>query len=352
MVLTLAGTYIIVSNGKVLWAVWRVNPRLSGGAIAHIGLGLVLLGIMFSAGYSKIVSLNNTGLLYNREMGTEFNRDNLLLFMNEPRTMGGYEIEYLGERLEARNKSGFIKRSDVALTSDPYQVVAKRDITFHGNKLYHVKDTFEIYPENTFYEIQLRQGGEVAASLFPRIQFNPGMGGILPSPDIRHKLDRDLYTHVSAPMNREAEPEWSKMEEVRIKQGEKFFVNDYVSVLEKVERRTKIPGIVLTGDDVAVQATIRLEGEHDTYYADPIFLIRNRIEVGRIPSETGELGVKITLLNIHPDTNEFTLGLNTRQKDWVIIKAMEKPYINVLWLGTGLLMLGFGVAMARRFKEG
>ena len=352
MALLLAGIYIIISNAKVLWSVWMHNPRLSGGAIAHIGVGLVLIGILFSAGYSKIVSLNNTGLLYNREMGTEFNRDNLLLFVNEPRTMGGYEIEYLGERLEPRNKSGYVKRSDIELTGDPYRVVARRDILFQGKELYNAKDTFEIYPENTFYEIQLSQGDAVVASLFPRIQLNPGMGGILASPDIRRRLDRDLYTHVSAPMNREAEPEWSKMEEVRVKQGAKFFVNDYVSVLEKVERITSLPGMTLNDEDVAVEATVRIEGEHDTYFAEPVFLIRDRTEVGRISSETGDLGVKITLLNIHPETNEFTLGLNTRQKDWVIIKAMEKPYINILWLGTGLLMAGFIVAMVRRFREG
>jgi len=56
-------------------------------------------------------------------------------------------------------------------------------------------------------------------------------------------------------------------------------------------------------------------------------------------------------MNIHPESNEFSLGLNTRQKDWVIIKAMEKPLINILWLGTGVLMVGFSIAMIRRFKE-
>jgi cytochrome c-type biogenesis protein CcmF len=30
---------------------------------------------------------------------------------------------------------------------------------------------------------------------------------------------------------------------------------------------------------------------------------------------------------------------------------MEKPFINILWLGTGLLVIGFAVAMVRRFKE-
>jgi cytochrome c-type biogenesis protein CcmF len=266
--------------------------------------------------------------------------------------MGGYEIEFLGERLEPRNKSGYVKRSEVEPTDDPYKVVAKRDLIFKGVTLYHATDTFEIYPENTFYEIQLSQDSVVVATLFPRVQLNPNMGGILPSPDIRRNLDRDLYTHVSAPMNREAEPEWSAIEEMRVKPGQKFYVNDYVSILDKVERVTEIAGVRLTDDDVAVKVTIKMAGEHETYLVEPSFLIRNRSEIGRISAETGELGVKITLLNIYPESNEFLLGLQTRQKDWVIIKAMEKPYINILWLGTGLLMVGFSVAMVRRFREG
>jgi cytochrome c-type biogenesis protein CcmF len=349
--LIVAGTYIVVSNIKVLAGVWRVNPGLSGGAIAHIGLGMVLIGILFSAGYSKVVSLNNTGLLLNKDLGTEFNRDNLLLFVNEPRTMAGYDIEFLGERFEPRNKTGFVKRNDVLRTDDPYKVVARRDIFFKGEKLYAAKDTFEIYPENTFYEIQLRRGEKVAATLFPRIQLNPSMGGILPSPDISRGLTRDLYTHVSSSMNREAEPVWGDMEEVKVKMGQQFFVNDYVAVLENVERVTAIPGMPLGDNDVAVQANIRIQGEHETYFADPLFIIRDQKDVGRISSEIGELGVKLALLNIHPDTNEFTLGINGRQKDWVIIKAMEKPFINVLWLGTVLLMIGFTTAMVRRFRE-
>ncbi len=350
--LLFAGFYIIISNIKVMVNVWRVNPNLSSGAIAHIGVGLILIGILFSAGYSKVVSLNNTGLLYNKEQGTEFNRDNLLLFINEPRTMADYNIEFLGERLEPRHKAGYVKRNEVYTTDDPYKVVAKNNIVFENKKIFNAKDTFEIYPENIFYEIQLRQGDKITASLFPRIQLNPSMGGILPSPDISRGLTKDLYTHVSSTMNRETEPEWSKMEEVRVKIGQQFFVNDYVSVLEKVERMDEIPGLVMTENDVAVKANIKIDGEHSSYHAEPIFLIKDRSEVGRIPIEVGELGVKVTLLNIHPETNEFTLGLQGRQKDWVIIKAMEKPYINVLWMGTLILMLGFTMAMVRRFKEG
>ncbi len=350
MALALAGIYIIVSNGRFLYQGLKTNPRISGGPIAHIGVGLVLIGILYSAGYSRVVSLNNTGLLYNRDMGTEFNRDNLLLFVNEPRTMGGYEIEFLGERLEPRHKRGYVKRRDVEPTADPFSVVALRPITFGGELLYNAKDTFEIYPENTFYEIQLSQQGKVVATLFPRVQVNPSMG-MMVSPDIRRNVDRDLYTHVSAPMNREAEPEWSAMEELHVQPKTSFFLNDYVAEIEKAERVMELPGHRFSDEDVAVKISIRIQAEHDTTYLEPMFLIRDKVEVGRLPAESGELGVKVTLLNIHPDKNEFVLGVQTRQKDWVIIKAMEKPYINILWLGTGLLTLGFVVSMVRRFSD-
>lgn len=351
VVLMLAGIYLITSNIKTIITLWRANPKLSGGAVAHVGVALMLIGIIFSAGYSKIVSLNNTGLIYIKELGTEFNRDNLLLFMNEPRTMADYDIEYLGERIEPRHKRGYVKKSDLEPTSDPFKVVAKKEISFKGRKLYNAKDTFEIYPENTYYEIELRKGEKVAATLYPRVQINPAMGGFLASPDIKRDLTKDLYTSVSAPMDPNSEPEWSKTEEVRVKPGEKFFINDYVAVLQEIKRVDNIPGLDLTGEDVAVKAIISLQGERDTYEADPIFLIKDKSQVGRISAEVSDLGVKITLMNIHPDTNEFSLGLNSRQKDWVVIKALEKPYINVLWLGTGVLMVGFCMAMVRRFKD-
>jgi cytochrome c-type biogenesis protein CcmF len=177
------------------------------------------------------------------------------------------------------------------------------------------------------------------------------MGGFLASPDIKKNFDRDIYTHVSATMNREDEPTWGKVEEQKVKIGQQFFINDYVAVLETVKPVDQVAGVALTGEDVAVKAKIRIEGEHEPFYAEPLFLIRNKSEVGRIPADLNDLGIRIFLLNINPQTNEFTLGTMARQKDWVVIKALEKPFINVLWLGTGILVIGFCVALVRRLKE-
>ena len=169
------------------------------------------------------------------------------------------------------------------------------------------------------------------------------------SPDIKRDLSRDLYAHVIN-LNDPAGAEWSKPEDVKVTANKEFSANDYICVLERVERISSVGGVQLDSADIAVKAYIRLKGEYQEYVAEPVFIIRNRM-IGRIPDEVRDLGVRLTLSNIHPETNQFTIGITTRQKDFIIVKALEKPMINVLWIGTLLLMTGFAVAMVRRFRE-
>lgn len=350
IILTLAGVFTIVANFKILASVIKSSPTLSGGAMAHIGVGLMLVGVMFSSGYSKVVSLNNTGMLISKQLPQEFNRENLLLFVNEPRSMAGYEIEYLGEFVEPRDEKGYISKNDVELTNDKFKVRAKKDLSWDGKKLFNAGETFEIYHENTYYQIEFRKDGKQQFTLWPRLQVNEQMGNVA-SPDIRHYASMDLYTHVSAPMTEEAKTSWSEREEITVKRGKEFFANDYVSVIEQMSRVYEIAGEKLDSSFVAVKASIRVKGERKEYVAEPIIIFGTNGRGGIIPDELPDLGLKISILNVRPEADEINLGIQTRQKNWVVIKALEKPYVNVLWIGTLVLMTGFGIAMTRRFRE-
>lgn len=348
--LLFAGLFTVFSNLKILYSVLRSSPSLSGGTVAHIGIGLMLVGIMFSSGYSKVVSLNNTGMLISKQLSEEFNRENLLLFVNEPRTMAGYDIEYAGERVEPRSKKGYVDKNDIESTPDKHMVVAKRDIYYEGEKLFSKGEKFEIFGENTFYEILFSQNGKHRFTLRPRLQVNEQMGTVS-SPDISHALGLDLYTHVSAPMTEEARESWKEREEIRVKRAKEFYVNDYVTVVEKLTRLYEIGGEKIDSTFVAIQATIKIQAERKDYYVQPILILGTNARGGIAADEVGDLGLKISLLNVHPESDELTLGIQTRQKNWVVIKAMEKPFVNVLWIGTLVLMAGFSIALTRRFRE-
>ena len=284
------------------------------------------------------------------QLTDEVNRENLLLFVNEPRTMAGYEIEYMGEHVEARDKKGYIKKSEIELTGDRYKVIAKRDISYDGEKLFKAGETFEIYPENTYYKIEFRKEGKHQITLMPRLQVNEQMGNVA-SPDIIHRAGLDLYTHVSLPMTEEIKEDWSEREEIKVVRGKEFFANDYVSTIEQMSRVYEVRGEKLDSGFLAVKAHIKVSGEHQDYFAYPVMIIGPSGRAGLVPDEISDLGLKFSLMGIHPETDEMDIGIQSRQKDWVVIKALAKPFVNVLWLGTLVLMAGFGVAMFRRFRE-
>jgi cytochrome c-type biogenesis protein CcmF len=241
--------------------------------------------------------------------------------------------------------------NDIELTNDPYTVIAKRDIIYDGEKIFSEGQKFEISPENTFYEIEFRKNGKVQFVQRPRVQINEEMGGFVASPDISRGATLDLYTHVSAPMAEEAKEEWEEPQEMKVKRGKEFFLNDYVASIEEVARIYSLGDMKLDSSFVGVKVTILVKGERDEYIAEPIIIFGSNSRGGLISDEISDLGLKITVSNIDPQNDEVSLIVHTRQKNWVVIKALEKPYINVLWIGTLVLMSGFGIAMVRRFRE-
>jgi cytochrome c-type biogenesis protein CcmF len=320
-----------------------------------MGVALMLLGILYSAGYSNVVSLNNSGLLLSKDEfftrnNDKENKENTLLWLNEPTRMDEYYVTYRGKRIEARGVPGYIRSSLLQPTKLPYRAVAKEDIVQEGKAYARKGDMLDISAENTYYEVEYRDQEGRKFTLFPRAQVNEAMGGLLASPDIRHNLNKDLYVHVSSTPDPRAEPTWSKTEEQTAHIGDTLFLNDYVAILENVSRVNQVPDIELSESDAAVKANIRILGKDREYMANPVFLIKDRM-VGRVPETVEDLGLKITFMNVDPQQGAFTFGVNTTQKDYVIIKALEKPLINLLWLGTLVVLAGVGLAMVRRYQD-
>ncbi|MBC8152116.1 MAG: cytochrome c biogenesis protein CcsA [Bacteroidetes bacterium] len=354
MALATTAMFALVANGTILLNIIRGNYRVSGGAVAHIGMALMLLGVLFSAGYSRIVSVNNSGLMISKEEeftrnGNKENKENVLLWLNQSERMDAYQLTYRGPRIEIRDVPGYVPRTWVTTIEGDFHGVATRDIEQNG-KVYHKKgDTLALYPENTYYEVEYREPNGKVFSLYPRAQVNDRMG-LLSSPDIKHKVGRDLYTFVSSVPNPETDRQWKRTETFSVAIKDTFFVNDYVAILDNVVRTDEVEGIPLQPGDAAVRAQIRVLDKEREFLLQPIFVIRNKM-VARKADTSEDLGVRIQLTEIDPRTGKFTFGVNTTQRDYIVLKASEKPLINMLWIGTLVVMLGFSMATIRRFRE-
>ncbi|MFY0687820.1 MAG: cytochrome c biogenesis protein CcsA [Cyclobacteriaceae bacterium] len=344
MLLLTSSSFSLVANTSIMIKL-KGNIKLSGGSITHIGIAMMLIGILFSSGYSKILSKNNTGLVWSQEFPDEVNQNNLLLFLNEPRQMGDYSMVYKGMRKKTK-ELGFVNNQILVPTDDPLKLQLTEDIeNFKKGDLLTVTNN-----ENTYFEVVYTKQSGKSFTLFPRVQLNEQMGTVY-SPDINRTLTADLYTHVRTFPDPEQEARWSETEEIKVQIGETFHVNDYVATFKGMERINEIDDILLSNpQDVAVKAIVEIQGEYDNYTAEPVYIIKDQM-AGRIADEVTDLGVKLTVLSIQPEENSFTLGLNTTQKDWIIMEAVEKPWINVLWIGTLLLCIGFIIAITRRYEE-
>jgi cytochrome c-type biogenesis protein CcmF len=330
--------------------------NLSGGAVSHIGIAIMLLGILFSAGYSTTISQNTSGLLYNREFTDEMNKEHLLLFRNQPQFMkvvktdGGskyeYTLTYKGLRVKSADFPTYIDKDILRETANPYRMTTTEDLAYKGKTYFTKGDTLQVYFENTYYEVEYEKANKEKFLLYPRIQTNEKMGnGVVPSPDVSMSWKSDLYTHITNIPDPEKEKKWANPETYNLTVGDTFVINDYIAIFESLGAGNKVDD-----EDVNATATVRLLGNNKTFTLKPAYLIKGNM-VRKIADTNESLGVKLTLEAINPQDGKITFIAQTTQKDWIILKAVEFPLIGLLWIGTLIMAAGMSMAMWRRYVE-
>jgi len=155
---------------------------------------------------------------------------------------------------------------------------------------------------------------------------------------------------VSAIPDPNQELEWGEWEEETVRMNQQFFLNDFVATLDSIQPVKELAGFTIAGDDFAVIAYISVQGSMETYVMKPILLFNEGRPIP-IPDTKTQIGLRMILTNIDPDTGNFTFNVSKTQKEYIVLKAIEKPMINILWIGTLVMVLGFIIAIRRRYRE-
>ncbi len=318
--------YAITANLHYLFGSLKGKIKIAGGSIAHVGFGLMMVGVLVSSVNKKVISINNSGTSYFSETTAQGkvdevaktnNKENLLLVKNKP-------VQFIDNRLRAT----FRKVNEVK-----------------PNKYFEVK-----------YEV-LDEKGQVTDSfvLHPNSQNNPKMG-LISNPDTRHFLTRDIFTHITyeSSMEEKQEKEFENFKTDTVNIGQSFATGDAnrqltvqkINVIESPE----------TSNKLHLQAEVLINTMGDTFIARPEFISEDKIRFKE--SVVNKAGVLVVFDRIIPDPKDpknmlFVITSATRRPilDYIILKAIEFPYINLLWLGTFILIFGFTLSIIQRFKE-
>lgn len=325
ILMTWAAIFSILCNGKLLGEAFKGKWKLSGSAVAHIGFAFILLGALIAAANNKVISINNTGIGFGDEFNKSNNpRENIILYKNEPVKMDKYMVTYRGDSTSGVNTYYRVN----------YQII---------NEQGKVEENFDLYPN---------------------AQQNAKMRQIIASPDTKHYLFHDIYTHVSSvPLKEEAHEDHeghsddeNYMQPVKheVNIGDTIRFRSGFILVKNINRNATIKDIPLEKGDVAIGMTLEVNANEQVYQTEPIFLIKGNTKVD-FGKKVDEAGLKLRFTNILPEKDKLELTVYEKpksdKKDWIVLKAISFPYINLFWGGTIIMVIGFILSIFRRAKE-
>lgn len=312
--LLFATLFTITANANYLLTVLSGKIKVAGGSVAHLGFGILLLGALISAGKQETISINTAGIDYGEAFNEKNKRENILLYKDRPIQMGPYWVTYIGDSL------------------------------VQPNTLYKVRYEKKVNEEDKPSEV---------FTLYPNAQINPNMG-LIANPDTRHYLTKDIFTHVSSVADKSKDNESEQLKEIELAPGDTAITSGSFVVLKRINPNPVAINYVPAEGDIAASAQLEvIDMQGKKYTAEPIYYIRNSVE-NNVVAEIEGMNMTIKFEKILPDKGKIKLAIVERNRpvDFIILKAIIFPYINLLWLGCLIMTVGFIISVVHRYQQG
>jgi len=314
--LLFASIFAVAGNLNYFISVLKGKFKFAGASIAHIGFGLILLGALISTSMSTKISVNTSGIDISSLGETMDNRENILLMKGDTLPMGNYNITYSGKVKDGKN--------------------VKFQVKF-------------LNEENGEYA--------EAFKLEPFVQLNPRMGNV-PEPDTKHFLSHDIYTHVTYAIleQRDEDLKFEEQEDRNVKVGDTLFFENSIAYFDSLYRITDVSGIEgLKDEDLVVNAQFTLwDFNTKKHKINTQLVLRDSSYTMTMKGLNEEAGLELGFKKLDPETGIITLSVSERaqkKRDFIVMQAIVFPYINLLWLGCILLIIGTFIALFTRIRN-
>lgn len=299
--------YAIIANAAYIWIGLKGKLKLSGGSIAHLGFGMVLLGVLISSSNKETISNNINGIPVPLAK-TENPAENLTLVQGLKTDMGKYWVTY---------------EKDSTLTKKP----------------------------KTFFKLDFKsKDGKESFTLQPNAFVNYKMEGLQANPDARHFWDHDVFVYITSIPDPERKPDTSSFRSQWMKAGDTAFYSGGFMVLEKFVTEDSIPNPNFKPTDLATAGTFKIFSKNGTSYtSSPLLLNRS----GQTESYTDTVLSENLVLRINKaENNRIEAGIKDSDflMKYVTVKAYKFPFISLLWLGVIVTVIGIIISMVRRIQ--
>lgn len=308
-----AATYAVVGNAAYLWKGVKGKLALSGASIAHIGYGLFLLGILLSSGNKKVLSINTTGISPLKATDKENSYENTTLIKGIRTDMGKYHVTYTRDTVNGLDSKKYFEI-----------LFAEKNGT----------DSFALYPDV--------------------IENNKGGSGLTPNPDAKHYLTKDIFTYVTFLSDPDAKrKDTTSFRNQMVVVGDTNFYSNGMWVVNQLVVNPQDGKFAQYAGDTILAADISvIVKDGRQYKAMPAFRLKG-LQIDPIQDTVMSQSLVFSLIkpgNLNKKEVEIAIKESNALLEFITLKVYDFPFINVLWLGVVIMVIGFLISMVRRIQ--
>lgn len=327
-----ATTYAVVANAAYIRTGLKYNLKAAGGSVAHLGFGLMIAGMIISAGNKKVISeerykafaipMGIDPLTKQQDNAAE----NINLIRHVPTRMGDYKVTYLNDSVGQEKDRRF------------YHLLFERT----DEKTKKLAESFVLNPD-----VYLMRNNNMSSN-----------------PDTKRYPTHDVFTYISYTLNPEKNIDTARYKITELKRGDTAFYSKGFVVYNGPNKHHSriIPG----NPEMSVAADITVFAKDSTrYHAEPVLMVEKEdpflIKAGKDSVKFTSLddtvyaqNIYLRFVNVTPneDSGRETIMLGIKESDrmidFVTLKAYVFPYINLVWLG--LVLMGIGLIMSMLYR--
>ena len=289
-----ASAFALFVNIMVGYRIFKGNPKFAGGAIAHIGLAFLFLGFVASARYDD--------------------KQTVSLEQGKPTEIpGGYSLTYEGNHQIDNERYGF--------------------------------------------NVEVRHGNEVY-TVMPVMRYSNFTQSLMRHPDILNMYTRDFYV---SPLSVET-PDENAQVTMSLGKGESKELGGRTVTFVDFDFNDVEKGNMITGGEVTIGVNLVVTEKGQKHEVKPLFK-RGSGGPTYVPAVLPGTGVQFTIVKMEPNREDPSksrveigvtdpAGMAGKPKnETLIVEASIKPYINLVWMGTVTLVVGFIITIVRRVQE-
>ena len=295
LLFTFCSAFSLFANLQVGYGVYMGNPKFVGGSVAHVGIAIMCLGFVTSERYDE--------------------KKTVALEKNKPVEALGYTMTYVGYH--------------------PYE------------------------GEKYAFSVEVEHAGKKRI-VAPTMYYSEFTKGVMRHPDLINYLTKDFYV---APLSLE-EPTGTE-QKFEILKGDKVEAGSLQVTFMDFDFSNMQKGAMVEGKDFSIGVDLEVQ---DGKKKIPLrVLMKNTPQGPEYPPvpyvAADKSSYEFTLVRLLPDRDdkskskvEISVKLpdnaaSPKKAETLVIEASIKPYINLVWVGTVTLVVGFFLTIIRRVEE-